>query len=297
MRQLGICDNKVKILINRVCLTLLVWGLVLGFAAIPVQAAAQAVSYSLSPATGAYQPGATVSVELSIISTQSFAGVSVRVAPTNMTYASFNTANSPAFILVDYHEDVRDIVVICQNNNCPAGTYKIGTLHFTAGQTGTMGLAITPVETADPNLQPIGADGTNSSYNITPNAPPASSAQLKTPPKSTYTVPRANTGGTIVPVEVDEETRTEQQNEALLQLTADGITQGGKQSKKSNVVSYIIIGIAIGIIISVLTFGMFMLIARRRARGYITGNTMQFPQSSENTGQIIQPPPENNLNL
>lgn len=260
--------------------------------AVPVYAA-QPVSYIIAPASGAYAPGSTVSIELSVKSTQAFAGLSVDIGPSNMAYEAFNTANTPAFSFIDYHAQYKDLVVICQNNNCPAGTYKIGTIHFKAGQSGTMGLAITPVETADTNLKPIGADGTSGSYSISGTAASTPGGGTSTTPRrSTYTIPRPTNNTAIVPTEVTEEERQQAATGDYQYVPADGSGNATGQSDKTGGKDFPWLAVGAPILALLMLAAGFMLGKTRRpgGGGYTLGGTTQ--TLSGNSQEPLHMPPD-----
>lgn len=165
--------------------------------------AANAVSYQVSPATGTIAPGGTVSVLLTVQTSVPIAGGSVHVDYANSNYAQFQTAGTPELTFVYYHPEQQDVVFICNDNNCPAGTYPVGTITATAAQSGTAKLTFTPKETATPALTLIGADGASATFGITQSgpatvAPPSGStkAKPKTNSQSTFTVPQDTPAGT-----------------------------------------------------------------------------------------------------
>lgn len=256
--------------------------------------AANPVSYSLNPASRSYQPGSVLQLQLSLTTSQAIAGVSVDIGLSNAVFSSFNTANSPAFILVDYHADQRDVVAICQNNNCPPGTYTIGTLNLTAGQLGAMHVVLTPVETADSSLKPIGADGARSSYSITQSAPPST---IKTPPKNTYTIPRANSGPTLTPTVVNEDELADQEEMIPVgpsQNAPNNATQphsgAEKQATATSRFSPPIIIIAFGLFWLVSIVTVVKVMRRRQQGGYIPGSMIQPAERGPDDSLPPRPP-------
>lgn len=280
-----LASNSCKPLFRIILLVAAVFGIV---AHSPTAYAANPISYTISPATGAYNSGSNAELLLSIKTTTAIAGASVKVDLSNATLASFNTANSPAFILVDYHEEQRDVVVICQNNNCPPGTYPVAKLNLTAGQAGSMKLTLTHVEAADPSLNPLSADGGQYSYTV--NHGPAGTGSTgtgTTPRRSTFTVPGTGSGPTIVPNEVTADELAGQESEAIASLRSN--TPAGKSDDKSSSSSpiknlFIGFGVILLVSMSFLAGRGFRSRAAYGAHGY-----SQYPPSSDTEPGLIHP--------
>lgn len=164
---------------------------------------AASVSYTVSPATGSVQPNSTVDVLVTVRTEVAIAGASLHLSYTNGSYASFESAQSPSLSFVDYHASYDDLVFICNNNNCPPGTYLVATITARSSQNGSLQIGFTPKETVDPQLNPVSATGTSGTYTITSSA--AASPKPKPSSKKTVTVPQDDGSGGIGPLQITNE--------------------------------------------------------------------------------------------
>lgn len=187
----------------------------------PTASAQASTSYQLESSASSFQPSSTIPVKLSIQSGVDFAGASVEVTGSNAVYNSFVSAGNSAFLLVDYHENVDELAVICQQNRCPAGTYDIGTFYFDGPGSGSGTISATPVDTLSPGFEQLDASGADFPFRITANAPPA---ETTTAPESSVTIPSSNAvgdNGTIPSQTVSESAKTDQENQARESIAAN----------------------------------------------------------------------------
>jgi len=222
--------------------------------------AATTVNYSVSPSGGSVQPDATIGLTLTVNTTVAIAGGSIHVALTNAGYVSFQTAGSASLSFVDYHADQSDILFICNNNNCAPGTYPIATINVKAGQTGSAQATFTPKETADPQLNEIGATGLAVSFTINANAPAATvSGGSGSSTKSTYTVPQDGAAGGTAPQQVTSDQLAQQTSQAQQQFKTGALTDGQKFWSSRNL---ILGGVAGGLGFAILLFLAIRLLKR-----------------------------------
>jgi hypothetical protein len=223
---------------------------------VPIANAASPVSYTINPASSSVQPGSTVSMTVTVRTTTALAGGSVHLAFESGSYASFQPAGSANLSFVDYHTAQDDLVYICNNNACPAGTYDIAVVTVTAVQSGTMKVSLTPKETADPDLALLAADGTNGSYAINSSAP-ASPAPKKS--QATYTVPQTNSTGGTEPLQITSEQYV-QQSQAAQDVNQKSAEEAQKPASKWTVktIALTIIGVSVGLSLVILILIKFL---------------------------------------
>ena len=188
------------------------WLLVLS-SIVPVVTAQSATpaTYSIMPTASSVKPGSGVDITLTLKTDVALAGASVHIAYNNGSYGGHQSLESPALSFVDYHPEQDDLVFICNNNNCPPGTYPIAIIAATAGQTGNMTVTFTPKETYDPNLQPVASSGATGTYNILASAPASPPSKTK---KNISTVPRDDGEGGTEPQQITSDELLEKIEEA-----------------------------------------------------------------------------------
>jgi hypothetical protein len=167
----------------------------------PVALAANPVSYSINPSTRAVQPNSNLDIIVTIKTDVALAGASLHLGFNNGSYVATETFNPSVFSFVDYHTDQNDLLFICNNNNCPPGTYNVATITVKSAQSGSMTVSFNPKETADQQLNIIAADGTSGSYSINSSAPASTSRNNS---QSTFTVPQDDGNGGTVPVQITD---------------------------------------------------------------------------------------------
>lgn len=251
--------------------------------------AAPPVRYAITPTIGSVKPGGYVTINLSVTTDSPIAGASVHVTYGSSAFASFQTASAPQLSFVTYHNDPGDILFICNNNRCEAGSYQIGTLSIQAGSSGTVNVSFTPKETADTQLSLIGASGASGVYSITASAP---ASTISKPPTSTSSVPKARTNastpiGTTVPQIVSNDQLTNQAKNAQATNNATsypGLTSSSGTQTKANTTTrnLLLISIGFGIGFALAVCLIWLLLRRRQP---ITPHS----QTPTDMGSLINP--------
>jgi hypothetical protein len=251
-----------KTVVRVVLLSVALLGLclsVIGTTMSPLVGAAGPVTYSITPISGSVQPNNIVDITLSFTTEVAIAGASVNLAYTNGSYDGFESSGSPGLSFIDYHTGPNDLVFICNNNNCPPGTYQVAKISAKAAQSGTMGVAFTPKETIDTQLNEVGGYGTSGSYNITQSAPASTTTRRST--RNTFTIPQDDGNGGTEPLQITDEdlgTQLRQAEQVNEQIASSSKTSDSFWTPRN----LIFVGVGIGFGFAVFFFALFKFFIR-----------------------------------